>query len=320
MSLRRFHRGRGLSYSQPISAMLITQNSVEENTIYPNYIKAGFGYNISTMGELYYKGSVGICPEFALKKIKAKKKICFIHCDYEHSGTKCTYNDRLYSRFDRIACCSHSVRDVFLQSNPALKHKTVTVRNFYDLKLNRTVMNDMALPKDEIHVFSLSRLSEEKGVARAIEALHDSGRHDIKYYVIGEGSQRKRLVQLIKKYNMENQVFLLGAIANPYPGLLNADYLLVPSLTEAAPMVFDEAKILGIQIIATETTSAKEMLELDDFVCENSKEGLTTTLRFLGKPPMRNRITENLDNHIQITQFEKLLADVPTSNEWQPHH
>lgn len=47
------------SSSQPISAMLITQNSVEENTIYPNYIKAGFGYNISTMGELYYKGSVG---------------------------------------------------------------------------------------------------------------------------------------------------------------------------------------------------------------------------------------------------------------------
>ena len=47
------------SSAQPISALSISQSVVEENTIYPNYIKAGFGYNISTMGQAYYKTDLG---------------------------------------------------------------------------------------------------------------------------------------------------------------------------------------------------------------------------------------------------------------------
>ena len=47
------------SSAQPISALSIPQSVVEENTIYPNYIKAGFGYNISTMGQAYYKTDLG---------------------------------------------------------------------------------------------------------------------------------------------------------------------------------------------------------------------------------------------------------------------
>ena len=47
------------SSAQPISALSIPQSVVEENPIYPNYIKAGFGYNISTMGQAYSKADLG---------------------------------------------------------------------------------------------------------------------------------------------------------------------------------------------------------------------------------------------------------------------
>ena len=33
------------------------------------------------------------CAEFVIEKTVSKNKICFVHCDYEKSGTKCEEND-----------------------------------------------------------------------------------------------------------------------------------------------------------------------------------------------------------------------------------
>ncbi len=257
----------------------------------------------------YYKGVNGICPEFVLKKTKSNTKICFIHCDYDNSGVKCEYNNILYTKFDKIACCSNSVRKVFLRSNPLLENRTYTVRNFYDLRLLDTIKEDISfnLTSKRINVFSAARLSKEKGIDRAIEALHHSGRNDIDYYIIGEGSLKNELMKMVSNYSLNKQVFFLGSMPNPYSRLLNADYLLVPSLNEAAPMVFDEAKVLGIRVITTNTTSAKEMLSSDDIVCDNSIEGLCDAFCNIYKPMKNVSNKERINNESQIKQFQMLI-------------
>lgn len=255
----------------------------------------------------FYKGVNGICPEFVISKTKANVKICFIHCDYEHSGLKSQYNNALYARFDKIACCSDSVKRIFLQSNPALEERTFTVRNFFDLSLLRTIKEELFLPSEKINVFSVARLSKEKGLVRAIEALHCCGRKDINYYIIGDGSEKSEIDRKVLDYNLNEQVFLWGAISNPYPKLLNADYLLVPSYNEAAPMVFDEARVLGIRVIATETTSAREMLESNDIICENSMEGLCKAFSIIDKPVASLLRKSISDNSVQLDQFNRLI-------------
>ena len=116
---------------------------------------------------------------------------------------------------------------------------------------------------------TVARLSYEKGIDKAINALYESKRSDIKYYVIGDGPEKKTLNDMIKKYHMEEQVLLLGEQQNPYRYMLNADYLFVPSLHEAAPMVFDEANIMGLPIISTNTTSASEMIGENGTICSD---------------------------------------------------
>ena len=44
--------------------------------------------------------------EFVLNKVRAKRKIAFLHCDYEICGANAPENNRLYDRFDTIAACS----------------------------------------------------------------------------------------------------------------------------------------------------------------------------------------------------------------------
>ena len=105
---------------------------------------------------------------------------------------------------------------------------------------------------------------------------------------------------------MEKKVFLLGETLNPYPYMKGADYLLHPSIHEAAPMVFDEAKVLGLPILSTDTTSAKEMLAECDIVCENSVQGLQQALLHIQKAGSRGGAV--LDNELQIAQFECVLA------------
>ena len=276
-------------------------------------IKKHYDVAISFSHSGYYKSANGICPEFVLQKTKAQEKICFIHCDYEHSGFKCLYNNKLYRTFDKIACCSDSVRAVFLESNSGIEYKTYTVRNFFDLDLLHIRKDELDLPIEKIHMFSIARLSQEKGISRAIEALYRSKRSDIDYYIVGDGPIKKQINNMISDYHMDNQVYLYGSLPNPYPLLLNADYLLVPSLNEAAPMVFDEAKVLGITIIATETISAREMLDSGDIICDNSIEGLCETFRSLNKEKSNKTKKAEFNNKAQMKQFQLLINNLAYS-------
>lgn len=256
----------------------------------------------------YYKGVNGICPEFVLQKVNAKKKICFIHCDYQNSGFRCKYNDSLYYMFDKIACCSDSVRTNLVNANPQLSRKTVTVRNFYDLNYTHVIRGKINIVPEKINLFSIARLSKEKGIARAVRALAKSEREDICYYIIGDGPEKEEILNIIADKGLKSRIFLLGAKKEPLPFLKNADYLLVPSYNEAAPMVFDEAKALDVPVISTNTTSAEEMLtNINDMICENSEEGLIDVLKKIQKPTRIPSHHATLNNDLQQAQFDELL-------------
>ena len=217
------------------------------------------------------------------------------------------YNNETYTEFDRIACCSDSVKARFLQGSGIAPEKAYTLRNFFDLSVvNAAKEQPVQYDRDYINVVSVARLSKEKGIDRAIDALYQSGRTDIRYYVIGNGPQKNILESKISTYGMKDQVFLLGEHHNPYRHMINADYLLVPSLNEAAPMVFDEAVTLGLPVITTNTTSAAEMIGTSHgIVCDNSQEAILKALKDLKKENVKDN--SPLTNQLQIDQFANII-------------
>jgi len=125
-------------------------------------------------------------------------------------------------------------------------------------------------------VGTVANFYKTKGLPYLIEAAHilnskfkipGTRKAGAKFLIIGEGKEKKRLENLIKKYNLEDMVFLLGRIPDAYKYLKAFDVFVLPSLKEGFPWIILEAMAAEIPIIATNVGAIPEIIE-------NGKEGI----------------------------------------------
>ena len=279
----------------------------------------GYDAAVSYLHDAGDKAFYGGCNDFVLRHTDAPVKATFLHCDYLLCGANTPKNARKYARFDRIAACSEGCRDAFVQACPELADKTCVVRNCQDDDAIRRAAEaaPVQLPTERVNLLTVARMGREKGVTRLIHGLGKL--QDVMYhcYIIGDGVERPEVERLIQHYGLQEQVSLLGEMANPYGYMKAADALVIPSVSEAAPMVIGEAACLGTPVVTTETTSAREMVEKEGFgwVCENSIEGITALLqRLLAEPGLLEAkacAMKANDFHHQaaVEQFSRLVDE-----------
>ena len=262
----------------------------------------------------------GGCNEFVLRCTEAEKKISFLHCDYEKMRAGSRYNASIYQKFDAIAACSAGCKDAFSAVFPELKQKVQVVRNCHDYERlhHDAAQAPVALSKTSVNVVTLSRFGREKGVLRGIQAAADVQRagKKLRYYIIGNGVEYPKAAAMVKRLGLETSVTLLGEMLNPYGYLKAADVLLIPSFSEAAPMVIGEAASLGTPVLSTRTSSAEEMIVCSGYgwVCDNTQVGITEGLeRLLANPEILKSHRESLEkmeftNSEAITEFRHLIS------------
>lgn len=266
---------------------------------------------ISYLHEASQKSFYGGCNEFVLKKIKAKKKVTWLHCDFELCGANSKASEKIYQQFDEIVACSEGTKRAFLHCMPQFEDKCVAIRNCNDYENIRRLAGDgIPYDKSEFNIVTVARLSKEKGIERAIEAVKRCVKkgYQLHYHIVGSGDQAVYLKKLTEDYGLENVITFYGNQSNPYPYMKNADLFLLPSYHEAAPMVFDEAACLGVPILATETTSTDEMITESGsgFVCENSQDGIADGLmKVLKNPDSLVEIKKSLQQR-QFTNQDKI--------------
>jgi len=213
-----------------------------------------------------------------IRKTNAVKKMAWIHCDYTNLPQD-KFNCHYYNKIDCIVGVSLSVATAFKNKNPHIKTPVDYCYNIVDkdsiLAESREKI-DLFLPVDSFVCFSACRLCDVKGIERTILSIGDILRkYNIYWLIAGNGPNHNSILKFIHENSLENNVILLGDQKNPYKFMAKSDIYLSTSYEEAAPMVFLEAKILGIPVMATDTLSAKEMLDNDnDYICENNSEGI----------------------------------------------
>ena len=157
-------------------------------------------------------------------------------------------------------------------------------------------------------------MSEEKGLeqgVRIISILKAAG-YDIEWHIVGEGPQRTKIECATRENNASDYIVLEGEQKNPYRYIKNADYLFVPSLHEAAPMVFDEAASLGVPIISTNTLSAYELVAERKIGYVGSIEHMTNIVKTaLNTQTEIKKIMEkyHANNDEAMADFECLCSD-----------
>ena len=279
----------------------------------------GYDCAISYVHEAAQNSMNGGCNEFVLKKVEAERKITWLHCDFELCGANNKKSYGIYKQFDNIVACSEGTRNTFIKCMPELAHKTVAIRNCHNYEKIRSLAEKSVEYGNEcFNIVTVARLSAEKGIDRALEAVAycKSRGEKIKYHIVGDGAERAYLEKKVGELSLEEDVVFYGNRTNPYGYMVNGDLLLLPSYHEAAPMVFDEAACLGVPVLTTATTSAEEMVGAcgHGFVCENNQEAINKAL--LDVLVNRERLdtvratlrSSSFDNSEKIRRFNELVC------------
>ncbi|WP_066258927.1 CDP-glycerol glycerophosphotransferase family protein [Neobacillus drentensis] len=150
--------------------------------------------------------------------------------------------------------------------------------------------------RDQYNFVNMGRLSPEKGQDNLIKAFAEfhKGFPESKLYILGEGLLRKDLESLIVELQLEESVYLVGQVENPFKLMKKCDCFVLSSHYEGQPMVLLEAMTLGMKILATDIVANRTVLEQGRYglLVENSIEGLEKGLTQLAKNELDNKPDE----------------------------
>lgn len=160
-----------------------------------------------------------------------------------------------------LICVSKGVQDDLL-SIMKIQPKTIqTIYNPFDIhwiqeqsKLTKSV----STPQE--YIIFVGRLVKEK---RVDYLLHAYAKSKISQYllVVGDGEEQDRLKNLSVELHIEDKVYFVGSVLNPYPLIKDAKFLVLCSQYEGLPTVLIEALILQTPLIVTNFHSGpKEIL------------------------------------------------------------
>ncbi|ETJ29988.1 Teichoic acid biosynthesis protein, partial [human gut metagenome] len=84
---------------------------------------------------------------------------------------------------------------------------------------------------------------------------------NIRLYIIGDGVLKNELNNKIKQLELEDSIYMIGQISNPFYYMKNSDCFVLSSNHEGQPMVLLEALTLGQKIVATDIIANRGVLE-----------------------------------------------------------
>jgi len=177
----------------------------------------------------------------------------------------------LYRFADLVVSVSKSI-EIELSNKYCLNNVT-TIYNPIDIDQVQSKGKELLSEKysklfsEEAHMFvNIGRLHKQKGQANLIRDFAEVCKQvpTAKLLIIGEGSERTCLQQLITSLLMDKNIFLLGQQENIYPFLKHADCYICSSLWEGFPNVLLEAAAMGLYIISTDcSTGPREIIAPD---------------------------------------------------------
>lgn len=257
---------------------------------------------------------------FIADKVKAKVKIAWIHTDYSNIHTDINLDLDMWNKFDYIVAVSKDCRNAFLSKYPSLKDKVIIVENITSPSFVRSMaeenVDDFEVDEELFKVVSVGRYCDAKGFDNAIKALrilHDRGYRNIKWYVVGYGSDEELYRRIIKENKLEDSFILLGKKTNPYPYMKKADLYVQPSRYEGKAVTVSEAQILGRPVMLTNYTTAQSQVRdgADGYITDLSIEGIANGVELLYKnKELRMQLSNNCSdsNYSNNYELDKLYS------------
>lgn len=155
---------------------------------------------------------------------------------------------------------------------PLIGNKIVVINNgikepeFYtkdDAREKLFALANTTFTPDAFIVGTIAELHRSKGLQYAVEAFAKLAQKDqnMRYFVLGSGDEKERLDGLVKHYELQERVFLLGFVEDAARFLPAFDVFILPSTTEALGLVLLEAGHAELPVVASNIGGIPEIIE-----------------------------------------------------------
>lgn len=241
-----------------------------------------------------------------LDKVKAKKKIAWIHTDYSKISVNAERELKVWGRYDYIASISEDVTKTFLGVFPSLSSKIKQIHNILSPAFVRGRAaqegTDGFIEDGSIKLLSVGRFSAQKNfdnVPDICKRIREKG-CNVKWYLIGFGGDEPLIRSRIEEAGMKDYVVILGKKSNPYPYINSCDVYVQPSRFEGHSVTVREAQMLCKPVVVTNYATAKSQIKhgIDGMIVPQDNESCANGIvDFLKDRALQSSIVDYLCSH-----------------------
>ena len=214
-------------------------------------------------------------PASFVARIASENCALWVHSEYmamfnnNKSEYKKFYKNISADRFRNIIFVSNNAKNIFEKvfcEEKNLTNKAIVINNLIDYKkiIKKSEEQLENMEKSDVYTFlNVSRHTEEdKKISKIIEAAKKLKENDNKFRIllVGDGKDSNKYKNLVKEYNLEQNIVFLGKKENPYPYFKIANSFILTSEYEGFPVVYLECMILGLAIITTDVSDSKDII------------------------------------------------------------
>lgn len=221
---------------------------------------------------------------------------------------------RFFFRFCyRIIAVSEGIKRMLVDSLKLPASKVITIYNPIDIDRVISLAKEQGAVFPFDYLVFVGRLSPVKNISFLLESFAKfmEVHPDVKLVIVGDGEEKKLLLEKCEQLNIKENIVMTGLQSNPYPYLKHARIVVLPSLSEALPTVLIESMVLGKTIVATPTLGAQEIIS-------NQKLGYISTsftdsnefASLLNEAFERPKESFVLCNEVQKYQLDKKMDEL----------
>jgi glycosyltransferase involved in cell wall biosynthesis len=259
---------------------------------------------------------------FVTEKVNAKRKIAWIHTDYSYVKVDTKSELNMWEKYDKIISISNTVTDSFVKTFPSLKEKVTIIENIISKNYINSLVGDVTVENemhkdDSFKLLSIGRFCHAKNfdnLPQICKLIRENGLN-VKWYLIGFGSDETLIRKKIIEYSMQNYVTILGKKENPYPYIKACDIYIQPSRYEGKSIAVREAQLLNKPVVITNYPTAQSQLKngfdgvivpMDVTECANAISDILKNYN-LQQELVKNTSITDYTNSDEINKLYKLV-------------